>query len=410
MTIHNICSYGAIGNGSVSTKAIQAAIDACVPGDAVLIPKGEFMSGALFLKSDMELILEKDSFLIGSEDIADYPIYNYRFEGRQEDCYASLINGQGDNITIRGEGTINASGTALFRKEMREGKASRGRVIMLEKGKNIRIEGVTLRHAPGWCLQVVYSENVTIENVKIHTKFNEKGVHYPDIYNGDGIDIDSTSHVIIRNCTIESGDDCIAIKSGRDVEGRKIGIPTKDVLIENCFFKSGFGVAIGSEMSGGVDGVLVRNCVFRNTFSIGTVKAPRPRGHAIRNIHFENCVHENHDIEFVSCKWFKGAINIDQSYGYDVFDPAEEMPVSEDTPLIENISFKNCSLSTMAGEAIYLCGLPEMPLRNIHLENIKASGKRGLFAHNVDGLTIKNLSLSSTEIPAIRMTNVKNLK
>ena len=139
MTIHNICSYGAIGNGSVSTKAIQAAIDACVPGDAVLIPKGEFMSGALFLKSDMELILEKDSVLIGSEDIADYPIYNYRFEGRQEDCYASLINGQGDNITIRGEGTINASGTALFRKEMREGKASRGRVIMLEKGKNIRI-------------------------------------------------------------------------------------------------------------------------------------------------------------------------------------------------------------------------------------------------------------------------------
>ena len=134
-----------------------------------------------------------------------------------------------------------------------------------------------------------------------HTKYDENGNKY-GIFNGDGIDIDSCRNVKITSSLIASQDDCIAVKSGRNEFGRRAGIPSENITIEDCVFKSGFGVAIGSEMSGGVSNVFVRNCEFENTHSIASVKAPRGRGAYIKNIHYENCSLINHSTEHSDTK------------------------------------------------------------------------------------------------------------
>jgi len=252
----NILDFGAIADGkTVCTKQIQRAIDLCEMGGTVCIPEGVFRSGALYLKSNMTLHLEEGATLLGSDNIADYPLKGYPFEGLDQLCYASLINVDGaryENITISGKGCINANGVALFRAEMDEARGKRGRAIFLRNVKNLVMEGVTIRQSPAWCVHLAYCENVSIRNVEIHTKFDENGRQYPHIFNGDGIDVDACQNVVIEDSYIASQDDCIAIKSGRNEEGRRVGIPSKNIVIRNCKFYHGFGVALGSEMSGGV--------------------------------------------------------------------------------------------------------------------------------------------------------------
>lgn len=165
------------------------------------------------------------------------------------------------------------------------------------------------------------------------------------------------------------------------------------MTIENCVCKVGFGVAMGSEMSGGVSDVYVRNCTFENTFSLASVKAIRGRGSYIKNIHYENYSHINHSNEFGVTKWFKGAIYIDGFYGENEYDPDTPIEVDETTPVIEDIYFKDITVETIAGHAVYLCGLPESHFKNIYLENVKAHGEYALKVKNID-----NLQLVNTEI------------
>jgi exo-poly-alpha-galacturonosidase len=194
---------------------------------------------------------------------------------------------------------------------------------------------------------------------------------------------------------IASQDDCIAIKSGRDEEGRRVGIPSRDIRITNCRFNSGFGVAIGSEMAGGVSGVQVTDCIFEDVYSIGTVKAPRGRGAVIENISYENCMLKNYSLEHEDCEWFRGAINIDQFYSHIEYDADRLEEVNEGTSIIRNISFRNIVLDTYAGNAVFMAGLPESPLQNIVLENVSGIGKFGLKAYNIEGLTLTNVSVMS---------------
>ena len=401
MSIYNIADYGARPDGkTVCTRAVQRAIDLCGKGGTVYVPEGTFVTGALYLKSDMTLYLEKNSKLLGSGDLNDFPIIGCPFEGYEQLCYASLINTDGApcrNITIDGEGTLDANGVELFHKEMSEGKGKRGRIVCIRNCENLTIRGVTLRQSPAWGLHLVYCKNVLIENIVVHTKYDENGEKYRDVYNCDGIDIDSCGGVVIRNSLISSQDDCIAVKSGRDAVGRRVNIPSENITIENCEFKSGFGVAMGSEMSGGVKDVYVRDCRFTDTHSIASVKTVRGRGAYIRNVHYENCTLDNNNTEITDSKWFRGALYIDAFYGEDVFDADAPAPVDETTPTVEDIYFKNISLKTVAGNAIYICGLPERHLRNIHLENITAHGRHGMKTKNADNLTAVNVSVTSDE-------------
>lgn len=401
----DITDFGAVGDGvTLNTKDIQRAIDTCPEGGIIFVPSGVFLTGALFLKSNVTLYLDKGAILLGSDKINDYPLMTYRFEGKEQLCYASLINTKDSvrgerlsNIGIEGYGVINASGEALFKVEMKEAAGVRGRAICIRNTDNVYLRGITVRQSPAWCVHLICCNNVSINNVRVYTKYDENGKIYKDIFNGDGIDPDSCSNVYIFNSLIASQDDCIAIKSGRDEEGRAIGVPCQNIRITNCTFESGFGVAIGSEMSGGIRNVLVKDCKFTDTFSVGTVKAPRGRGNIIENINYENISYKNRDTEHKDCRWFRGAIYVDQFYGHEKFDINSQEEVNEGTPVIQNLTFKNIEIETIGGNAIYLAGLPESPLKNISLLNISAIGRKGMKAYNVSGLAMENVTVKSNE-------------
>ena len=400
----DIQQCGAVGDGrTLCTAQIQTAIDLCEKGGTVYIPRGSFVTGALFLKSHTTLYLEEGAYLLGSARLEDYPVKGYPYEGLDQLCYASLLNTDGaphEDIAISGKGVIDANGAALFAQQMRDPAVKRGRAACIRNTRNLKIKGVTFRQSPAWCLHLVYCEQVEIEDVQIHTKYDESGEAY-GIYNCDGIDVDSCQDVVIRGCLISSQDDGIAVKSGRDEEGRRAGIPSRHILIENCTFPSGFGVAMGSEMSGGVEDVRVQNCVFQNAFSIASIKAIRGRGGYIRNIRYEDCRLTNHNPEYQDTRYFRGAIYVDGFYGEETFDADAAVPVDEGTPLVEDICFQNLTIETTAGNAIYLCGLPEQHFRNIRMENIMAHGKYGMKVKNIDGLEQKNVSVTCSQGPVL---------
>jgi len=400
MAVYHITDYGAVpDSGILCTEAIQKAVDLCDRGGTVYIPRGTFLSGAIYLKSDMTLFFEEGARLAASGRLEDFPLMGYPYEGLDQLCYASLINTDSAphrNIVIDGRGVIDAGGVALFHAQMGEGRGKRGRAVCIRNTENVTIKNVTIRQSPAWCLHLVYCRNVLIEGIQVHTKYDENGEKY-GIFNCDGIDIDSCREVQIRNSLIASQDDCIAVKSGRDEEGRRAGIPSEHIVIEDCVFQSGFGVAMGSEMSGGVSDVLVRNCTFENTHSIASIKAIRGRGAYIRNIRYENCSLVNQSTEHKDTKWFRGAIYADGFYGAEEFDADAPAEVDEGTPVVDGISFENITVDTVAGNAVYLCGLPEMPFRNVVLKDVKAHGKHGIKVKNIDNLQLINTRISGDE-------------
>jgi polygalacturonase len=289
---------------------------------------------------------------------------HYRWEGLETTCYASLVNtqdtagGRLQNISIAGPGKIDANGSALRKKELSEAAGKPGRAICIRYTDNVYLQDITVRQSPAWCVHLVYCNRVSVNGVGIYTKYDEEGNRYEGIVNGDGLNPDSCSDVFIFQSHIASQDDCIAIKSGRNAEGRAVGVPSQNVRVSNCRFTSGFGVAVGSEMSGGVRNVLVENCVFHNAFSVASIKAIRGRGSVIENVTYRDCTFINHSLEHRDCQWYRGALYIDNFYSNLTFDPHKAEPRDEGTPAIRNVLFQNITLDTVAGNAIYLTGLP----------------------------------------------------
>lgn len=401
--IFNVCDFGAVGDGkTINTNAVQSAVNACTRDGIVIIPSGIFVSGAIYLKSDMSLMLQDGAVLLGSEDPGDYPIKRYRWEGREALCYSSLINvdfenkGRFKNITIEGKGKIDASGSALLVNELALNKAARGRAVCIRNTDGVYYKDITVKQSPAWCVHSIYCKGVSANNIKIYTRYDEdRSKIYGHIFNGDGFDPDSCSDVYVFNSVIASQDDCIAIKSGRDGEGRTVGIPSENVRITDCRFQSGFGVAVGSESSGGVRNVLVRDCEYEHVYSIASIKAPRGRGSVIENIIYENCSGDYNDDEIRDCEWFRGGIYVDNFYSVKEFDPSAREPVTEATPKIRDVTFKNISMKNKVSNAIYLAGLPESPLENINLKNVTAKGARGMKAYNINGLNMENVSIEA---------------
>lgn len=307
-------------------KAIQAAIDKCSAkgGGKVVIPAGTFWTGAITLKSDVNLVLSKGAVLKFAFEPELYPKVYTRYEGLDLYGYSPCIYSNGaKNIAITGEGTIDGNGNKntfwmwtgeewwgykggetsrsmngvmgsreLLQKmcdegvpvEQRQfgmGKGLRMQLVNLVNSENILIEGVTMIDSPFWVLHPLFSKNITIRGIKV---INEGP-------NGDGCDPESCENVLIENCMFHTGDDCIAIKSGRNADGRRDGRSSKNIIIRGCTMEDGHGgVVIGSEISAGVENVFAENCNMSspNLDRILRIKTNTCRGGVTKNIYMRN--------------------------------------------------------------------------------------------------------------------------
>lgn len=307
----DIQDFGALGDGkTLNTHAIQEAIDACGKDEEVYVPSGIFQTGAVRLHSDMSLYLEEGAVLLGTENPEDYlPRIPSRFEGTEMLCYSSLINiGEMDhtrgctteNILIHGKGTIESGGQTLAmniisseKDRLKEYLLShpelvsscenentipgrvRPRLVNISNCRNVRICGLTLKNGASWNVHMIYSEDIITD----HCTFVSEGV-----WNGDGWDPDSSRNCSIFACTFHTGDDCVAIKSGKNPEGNRINIPCTDIRVFDCVCKKGHGIAIGSEISGGIERVRIYDCDLNNSFCGILIKGTEKRGGYVRDI------------------------------------------------------------------------------------------------------------------------------
>lgn len=300
--------YNAVGDGkTLNTKALQRALDDCAPNQMVYIPQGTFLTGALNMHGDTELYLAEKAVLQGTDDPNDYlPKIKSRFEGVECLCYRSLINmGELDryggyncrNVIIRGKGGILGAGRVLMeniiKKETgrdfvneldvdqieREARRTRGRLINISNTQNVVIYGIEAGMAPAWNIHMIYSDNVVTAGCYIHSE---------DVNNGDGWDPDSSMNCTIFDCDFKTRDDMVAIKSGKNPEGNVINRPSRNIRVFDCRCTMGHGLAIGSEMSGGVENVQVWDCQMEDSRCGFEIKGAKERGGYVKNVSVYN--------------------------------------------------------------------------------------------------------------------------
>jgi len=405
-----ITDFGAVGDGkTVNTKAIQAAIDRCASssGGVIVVPRGTFLSGAIFLKQGVNLLVEKDGVLKGTTNIDDYPMIQTRWEGTEEPWTSAFINADGvTDLEISGEGTIDGSGeewvqnnpyrrpppvavagspppaSAAEAPRMRRG---RPRLIGIQNSKRVRIANLNLHNQAVWCLFILYSEDVLAENLRITAEHN--------IPSSDGIDIDSSKHVHVNNVYIDVNDDCISIKSGKDADGLRVNRPAEDILIENSHFAYGHGgVAMGSETSGGIRNVEVRNCISDSgNWAPIRFKTQPSRGGVVEDITYRDMkLHETRQaFEF----------NLEWRMVPPIAPPAKVLPVVRNVKII-NVSGDVQSVGVMHG-------LADSPIQGITFENCKITAQKGFKIEHARNVDLKGLSLDVKEGDAITKLDVE---
>ncbi|MCF0191277.1 MAG: glycoside hydrolase family 28 protein [Marinilabiliaceae bacterium] len=393
----NIVAFGAKTTSSAldNQRAIQAAIDsACnINGACVVIPSGEWLTAPIVMKSGVNLIVSKDATLKFSTDHKDYlPAVKTRWEGL--DCYnlTPLIYADSvKNIAITGEGTIDGQGsneTWWYMKGLAKFGWNDGMISQLQGGrdsllaydkrqvdikdrimdikdglrpqlinicnsKNVLIEGVTLKNSPFWVIHPLLVTNLTVRGVKIES-------HGP---NSDGCDPESCSNVLIDNCFFDTGDDCIAIKSGRNYDGRRWNTPSQNIIVRNCHMKNGHGgVVVGSEISGGFSNLWVENCIMDSPEleRVVRIKTSNCRGGVIENIFVRN-------VEVGQCQEAILKINLN-------YEPNEPC-IREFPPVVQNVNLENIS-SKKSEYGVRIIGLDESPenVKDVFINNCRFNG------------------------------------
>jgi polygalacturonase len=419
-TVHlNVRDLGATGDGKTKdTLALQQILDRCsdLGGGEVLVPAGDYLTGALLLRSNTTLRLEEGASLLGSPDIADYPMTQVRWEGRWIKGYGAFINAQAaENVTIIGKGKIIASpeikgrvrhadgspmvysrppaGTTPTPRRSSDGPTNVARqdiirnpaLMEFNNCKNVLIQDVFTQGNDMWSTHSVYCENITFKKVAIHS-------------GADGIDVDSCKHVIIDDCTFETRDDCISLKSGRGMEGYTIGIPCEDVCISNCTFNDAVWacIGIGSETSGGVRNVLVEHCkcLGARTYAI-YIKSRPGRGAFIEDITMN-------DLEVSNAKLGFLRINILNS---GLQDPAP-VPGLDGIPTICNYKFSNIRVTDVPVLVTANEIHPDKPLDGLTLTNVTGTCQKGILLANMKNVHLSEIKVTGFTGPLLSTYNV----
>lgn len=368
----SIADYGAVGDGmTMNTDAFSKAIAACAAagGGTVVVPPGKFLTAAFELTSSLNLHIEKDATILFSNKFDDYKL--------TRDRYPDLITATNvHDLAITGEGTINGQGKPWWDEFLKtkgapaevEKMPHRPFMIVIRGCERLLVQGVTLTNSPMFHLVPSACRDVIIENITIRSP--------GDAPNTDGLD-PSGWNWLVTNCTFDVGDDCIAIKpTGKPPEGR---LAVEDFYVTNCTFKHGHGMSVGGQTPAGLRRLVVRDCTFENTDAGIRLKANRGSGGLV-----EDCLYEN-----LTMKNVKVPIYITSYYPErgipKVITGDTGQPVNATTPIWRNIRITNVTAEggTTAGRMV---GVPEMPISDVVLTNVKISAGKPFQIWNAKGV------------------------
>jgi polygalacturonase len=387
----NVRDFGAVGNGSTKeTIAIQKAMDRCgvLGGGEILFPEGAYLTGAVQLRSNTTLRLASGATLIGSSDFADYPVTQVRWEGKWIPGRVGLVYAiDANQIAIAGPGKIGGN-PAVGGRPTAQDPLRHPALIEFIRCSGIRLEDFSAEHRLMWCIHPTNCENVDIRNLTIRTTGG----------NGDGIDIDSCKHVRIDGCDISTGDDCIAIKSGRGSEAYALMQTTEDVQITNCTFADSIFacIGIGSETSGGIRGIRIEHCKFTHaqTFAI-YIKSRVGRGAFIEDISAKDLEVSGTVGGFLRVNGLSSGLQ-------------DEFPVTGDAgiPELKNFSFSDIRLDDCPLLADVTGAHPRKPLDGFSLTKVTGNCSKGISMANVRNADLKDIKVTGLTEPLLRASNV----
>jgi len=422
---YNVKDFGAVADGKTSnTLAFEKAIKECAKngGGKVVVPNGKYLTGPIHLESNINLHLEDQAEILFSTNSKEYPLVHTSWEGTELMNYSPLIYAKNKtNVAITGKGTLNGQADSSnwwiwsggknygWKKGIPSQNDSENRQVLInmaEKGvpvterifgegrylrpsfveffecNTVLIKDVKIINAPFWILHPIKTNNMIIDGVTINS-------HGP---NNDGCDPEYSQNIIIRNCTFNTGDDCIAIKSGRDADGRRVGIPSKNIIVQNCKMIDGHGgVVIGSEISAGVNNVFVENCVMDspNLDRAIRIKTNSKRGGIIEDVFVRN-------LEIGTVKECVLKLNM----FYNVYGSQ----TGNFIPTIRNINLENVTVKNGGKYSVWAEGYKESPVENITLKNVKIEKVDSLYLLK----NVKNINFINTYINEKKVESIKN--
>ncbi|MDE7326980.1 MAG: glycoside hydrolase family 28 protein [Lachnospiraceae bacterium] len=433
----NVREFGAVGDGICDdTVSIQTAIHCLPSGGRLFFPDGTYRVSPINLKSHITLELSENAVLLGETDTKCYPVIPGEvtdmetgealvvgtWEGNAVAMHQALLFAEyAEDIQIVGRGTVDGNAqNSDWWVNVKERTTGRPRLIFFNRCKDITIHGITAQNAASWQLHPYFSKNLN---------FFDLAVNAPkDSPNTDALDPEACDHVNIIGCRFSVGDDCIAIKSGKIEIGKKYRTPANHHTIRNCIMQFGHGaVTLGSEMAGGVKNLTVNRCIFSHTDRGLRIKTRRGRGKdaVIDGIVFENIKMDRVLTPIVINMWYNCC---DPDRFSEYVWSREELPVDERTPYLGKFTFRNMVCENCHVAACYCDGLPEQPIDEITVENIRftyapdaAPGvpamrnhaekmcRAGMYFDNVRKLTVRNVDISGNDGDALITNHVGTL-
>ncbi len=456
----SIVSTGAQSNGDfVNTIAINNAINKMhnKGGGVVLIPQGQWLTGPIVLLSNVNLHLSKGALVIFTSDFAQYPLVVSSFEGVDAArCKSPISAEKQTNIAITGQGVFNGNG--LFWRPLKKDKLSeaewnrhlknfggaltedkktwypskaaleastrkdigkltagkklqdfegikdflRPNMLRISECQKVLVEGVTFENSPAWTTHFLMSKDLTIKGVIVKNPWWGT--------NTDAIDLESCSNIILEDCVFDTGDDGITIKSGRDEDGRKRGMPTQNLIVKNCtVYHAHGGFVVGSEMSGGAKNIYIDGCTFIGTDIGLRFKTVRGRGGVVENIHAKNIRMKDIVGEAILFDMYYNATDPIKLNGQEDKFEIQKFPVTEATPIFRNFEIENVVVDG-ATKALFVRGIPEMHVKNINIHDSYFKTREGIYLEEADSIAISSSTLlQSALVPMIKTVNAEKV-
>jgi polygalacturonase len=388
----SVRDFGARGDGTTKdTAAIQRTIDRCavLGGGEIVVPDGRYLTGALALRANTLLRLETDAVLQGSADFADYPVTQVRWEGKWIDGHIGLIHAiDAQHVGIAGSGRIEGNPEVGGRPNA-QSPLRHPALIEFIRCAGVHCEGFSTSYSLMWSIHPTDCEDAIFRGLTIRSTGG----------NGDGIDVDSCRRVWIDSCDISTGDDCIALKSGRGAEAWALRHPTEDVRITNCTLADSIFacIGIGSESSGGIRGVRIEHCRFTHAKSHAIyIKSRTGRAAFIEDISAADLDVSGTEAGFLRINVLSSGLQ-DQS----------PVPGVEGIPAVRNFRFSNIRVKDcpVLVEAVGIH--PDKPLQGLSLRHITGTCKKGIALANATGVDIRDIAVTGYDGPLVSVHNVK---